>query len=168
MRFFLIITLIIGLSSCNDGDFDTLAFNFSDTVNTCGEHVLYRTSTSNTEALIILLKQADIVDEVGTKIVPITTDNVIYRSFDDVVGSDYFCADIPPLTPLVLAQWLATSSSTSKIKIETSILIDEETGEQTAYKHLITLENLVISNEESQEIFETYVFGSFNTPLSFK
>jgi hypothetical protein len=168
MRFFTILLFLIGVSSCNDGDFETLSFNFDSTVQSCGEYVLYKTSPEKTEALILILDSTDIIDEEGTKSIAISADKVKYRVFDKNVGSDYFCATIPPLTPTVIYEWTAIAGSLNKIEIVTTKNLDESTGEITGYKHQIDLVNLILENEGKQEVFENFNFGSFDTTVSKK
>lgn len=151
--------------SCDDGDFDMLQFNFETTVNTCGSYVLYRTSSEKTEALVILLNETDIIQEVGINAVPITAANVIYRIFNESLGTDYFCAAIPPTSPTVLKEWTAISGVNNMINIDTTVILDETDGTITGYKHDLVFTNLVLENEGVQEKYVTYLFGNFTTTL---
>lgn len=165
MRFLLFLSLFISFISCDDGDFDQLQFNFETTVNTCGNYVLYRMSSEKTEALVIVLAETDITQEVGETTIPITETNVIYRIFNESVGNNYFCASVPPIQPTVLKEWKAVSGVNNVITIETSAVYDEKDEELIAYKHELQLTNLVLDNEGIQEKYETYLFGSFTTAL---
>jgi len=165
MRILLFILVLITITSCDDGDFDQLQFNFETTVNTCGSYVLYRTSSEKTEALIISLNETDIVQEVGVKTIPISETNVIYRIFNESLGTDYFCATIPPISPTVLKEWKAVSGINNMINIDTTEIISETDGSITGYKHNLVFTNLVLENEGVQEKYVTYSFGSFTTTL---
>ena len=165
MRFILFLAVTISLLSCDDGNFDMLQFNFETTVNTCGSYVLYRTSSERTEALIISLNETDIIQEVGVETIPITATNVTYRIFNESLGTDYFCATIPPTSPTVLKEWTAISGVNNMITIDTTEIINETDGAITGYKHNLVFTNLVLENEGVQEKYVTYVFGSFNTSL---
>jgi len=168
MRFLTIIMLFIGVVSCNDGDFEVLSFNFEETVQTCGNYVLYKTSPEKTEALILLLDSTEIIQEEGVKSISISSNNVKYRVFDDKVASDYFCSAIPPLTPKVVTEWSALAGASNIITITTTQIIDEESSEVTGYNHQIDMKNLILENEEKQEVFESFNFGSFVTTVSKK
>jgi hypothetical protein len=163
MRYILILSLVFSILSCDDGDFDKLSFELETTVNTCGKYVLFRTNIDKTEALIVVLKDTDIVSEEGSKTISITPENIKYRVFDDSIDNDYFCADIPPLKPSVLKEWNAISGESNQILISTTSIIDETLGIIIGYKHQIDFQNLVIENQDQQEVFESYNFGSFNT-----
>ena len=139
MRFLLFLSFLISVTSCDDGDFDVLQFSFETTVNTCGSYVLYRTSSERTEALIISLKETDIVQEVGVKTIPITATNVIYRIFNESLGSDYFCAEIPPISPTVLKEWTAISGENNMINIDTTEIISETDGSISGYNIFLFL-----------------------------
>lgn len=165
MRFLLFLFVFSTIISCDDGDFDQLQFNFETTVNTCGNYVLYRMSSEKTEALVIVLAETDIAQEVGETTIPITETNVIYRIFNESLEDTYFCASVPPIKPTVLKEWKAISGLNNEITIETSAVYDTENQELIAYKHKLILTNLVLENEGIQEKYETYLFGSFTTPL---
>ncbi len=160
------IFIIFTFLGCDDGSFEIPSFEFSDTVQTCGNYVIYRTNTDQTEAFIIQLSDTDIPNEVTSAPieVPITNSNVQYRIFDGTVGADYFCADVPPVTPQVRKNWQGISGDDNKIIIETT----EDTnlnGQLIGYKHQITLHNLVLENDGERQVYETYYFGSFTTAL---
>ena len=165
MRILLVVLVLINITSCDDGNFDQLQFNFETTVNTCGSYVLYRTSSEKTEALIILLNETDIDQEVGVKTIPITATNVICRIFNESIGSDYFCTVIPPTSPTVLKEWQAVSGVNNIINIDTTEILDETDGSITGYNHNLVFTNLVLENEGVQEKYVTYLFGSFTTNL---
>lgn len=165
MRFFLFFFLTMGFLACDDGDFEQLQFDFETTVQTCGEIVLYRTSSEKTEALVVVLSKTDITQEVGVKTIPITDTNVIYRIFNEALGADYFCASVPPTTPIVVKEWKAVAGVNNKITIDTTEIIKEidEIDTVVGYEHILTFTNLILENEGDQEKYETYLFGSFTT-----
>ena len=167
MRFVYVFFLFLGFLSCDDGDFDQIQFDFEESINICGEYLLYRTSPEKKEALIISLNETDVVQEVGEVTIPITPNNIIYRIFSDKVDSDYFCTIIPPAQPTVEKEWLAVAGASNQISIITTEILDES-EEITGYKHNITLHNLVLEDENQQERYATYNFGDFETTLSEK
>ena len=154
-----IFTLFIAftLLSCNDGDFDIPAFEFTDTINTCGESLLYVTNTEKTETLIISLTDTHLGETTGEKSYPIsTTLKVTYRIFDEGIGTDYFCQEIPPATPLVLKELDAQDGS---IVINTTATIEDEIV--TGYEYDISFKNLLFLDNNERIYFETMLFGSF-------
>ena len=166
MRTLFIILSFFILSSCDNGDFEVPSFEFDNTVNTCGSYIIYRTNSDKTEAFIIRLTSQDIKpEETVTPIeVAINPDNVQYRIFDDTVNTDYFCADVPPVSPIVTRNWTAASGSTNKMLIETTAELNTD-NEITGYKHTINLKNLILESNGETQTYETYYFGSFITHL---
>ena len=116
----LVLFFSIGLlSACNDGDFDVPAFEFTEELKTCGEYVLYKTSESNTEAIIMTLTSTSLPSAAGEKTLDVTSSNsVTYRIFSEAIGTDYFCQDIPPIEPSILKELSASDG--------TIIIITEE------------------------------------------
>ncbi len=165
MRIILFITILVNLISCNDGDFEVPSFEFDTTVSHCGTYVLYRTNSNQTEALILQLNPTDIVQEVGDKQIAITSENVMYRIFDDSISADYFCASIPPVEPVVIKEWKAVAGSTNYINIDTTAVMHEDGVTITGYKHELVLHNLILESNDEKITHETYLFGSFNTSL---
>lgn len=167
MRYLIFFLVFITFFSCDDGNFDVLQFNFENKVNTCGNYVLYRTNTEKTEVLILSLAEADIVQEVGTKTILITEENVKYRIFDESLSTDYFCAVVPPTTPIVVKEWKAVPGVNNTITIDTTEIIEEIEDIDTiiGYEHILTFTNLILENEGVQEKYVSYLFGSFETDL---
>ena len=94
--------------SCNDGDFDVPAFEFTETVKSCGEYLLYKTSDGNTEAIALNLAPTDLPTIEGEAEKTLSSSkNVTYRIFDDKIDDNYFCQSIPPLTPQILKELVA-------------------------------------------------------------
>ncbi len=161
--FFILITF-----SCNDGNFEIASFEFEDTVNFCGEFVLYRLSTDgNREALIVTLTDSQIKNE-ETVVIPVSVSTsgsyrVAYRIFDDKVTSSYFCAIIPPVEPKISKNWQGTNGKIL-VKNEAVYAADETTI--TAYNHIIILEDLVLTNGDETLLFDpSYFYGEFQTAV---
>lgn len=159
------IFLFIGLVSCNDGDFEVPSFDFDETINKCGTYVLYRTNDSQTEAFILQLDLNAIPQEVGTNSIAISATNCNYRIFDTEVSADYFCSDVPPVSPVVIRNWEAVAGANNEIQINTSALLDDDGITINAYEHQIVLYNLTLESNGEEIIYETYEFGSFSTAL---
>ena len=154
------------LSSCDDGDLDTSSFEFEETVNVCGDYTLYRLSTiSKREALVVTLTTDQIrKDEEPVAPVAVTQSGpyqVRQRLFDDTVGSDYFCAVVPPADPKVVTEWIGVSGS---ILVENRPIYEEDGTTLKAWEHVIVLDDVVLEKEDERLIFnDMYLFGTFTS-----
>lgn len=158
-----LITLFIAftLFSCNDGNFDIPDFEFSETVNKCGEYVLYRTNDEKTEVIVLTLTPSNLGTSEGDDDINISSSvTVVYRIFDDAIGTDYFCQDIPPATPSIVKDIIAESGT---IKINT---IANLTGTDiTGYTYSIVIEELLFNDEKERIYFESFDFGELEINL---
>ena len=148
-----LLLFLIALVSCDDGDFDIPAFEFTETVETCGEYVLYRTNSDKTEAIALSVKSNFFKNEDGTDDLPISSVNAItYRIFSEAIGSNYFCQAIPPSEPIITKELNAQSAT---INITTTYNTNNET-----YTHQIVIKELLFLDGEERIYFETFDFGS--------
>lgn len=109
------------LFSCNDGDIIVTDFNFDDPqLNWCGDsqsQVLYKINNSGVNEAIAfrfdLTTTAPqfFLTEEGRLTIPLngTTNQVVYRVFDGEVSRDYFCNEIPPVSPQVIREFRSTT-----------------------------------------------------------
>lgn len=159
---------ILLIFSCDDGDFDVPAFEFNETVYSCdlnnSNYTLFR--LSDTEALIVTLTTTQIKNEVSTSVIStnISASNVIYRTFSSDINNDYFCEDIPPVSPTVLSNWTGVSGANNQILIETVEELDD-TSTLIGYRHTITFQNLTLENGNETITYTETDFGSFVTDL---
>ena len=158
-----LITLFIALSffSCNDGDFDVPAFEFTSPVNSCGEYILYITNSNSTEVLALTLSTTQINSEIG--VVSHAISSIVeanYRIFEDGIGTDYFCQSIPPSKPKVLKELNAESGF---INITTSEVLTD--GELTGYTYTINITELLFNDNNERIFFESLDFGVFDVIL---
>lgn len=145
------------LFSCNDGDFDIPAFEFTDTINSCGEYLLYKTNSENTEAIMLSLTKTQLGETAGDKTYSISTSlKVTYRIFDEKIGTDYFCQEIPPATPIVLKELDAVEGD---IIITTLELLKD--GDVIGYEYDISIKNLLFLDNNERIYFETMPFGTY-------
>jgi len=155
MRKIVILLLALVLNSCNDGNFQVPSFNFTETVNHCGEYVLYRTNTKKTEVLTLVLSLNEINTTVQTKTYPISNlMPVNYRIFDSPIGTNYFCQTIPPANPNVLKELNAIDG---EVTITTTSV--KENDIITGYDYNITINNLLFKDGDQKVFFETFNFG---------
>ena len=159
-----LITLFITISllSCNDGDFDVPEFEFSETIKTCGEYIIYRTNTENTEVIILNLSPSNLGTVEGDKDVNLSSSVTIhYRIFDDAISDNYFCQNIPPATPILLKELIAESGT---LHIKTTA-IKSSTEEITGYKYSITISDLLFNDIKERIFFESFDFGELEINL---
>ena len=153
-----IITLFLAFSlfSCNDGNFDVPIFEFTDTVNSCGEYILYVANSDDTEVLVLTLNTTHINNELGDTTYSISSSlEVNYRIFEDGIGTDYFCQAIPPITPIVVKELNAESGTIHITTAETS----------NGYSYTITISDLLFNDSDERILFETLNFGVFSLTL---
>ncbi|MFK5957717.1 MAG: hypothetical protein QM495_02490 [Lutibacter sp.] len=153
-----IITLFIAITllSCNDGNFDVPAFEFTDTVNSCGEYVLYIANSNSTEVLALNLTTTQINSTAGEKSYAITPSMVNYRIFEEGIGSNYFCEDIPPSSPKVVKELIAESGNINITTVEI-----ESNGSVIGYEYTITISDLLFNDNDERILFESLNFGVF-------
>ncbi|WP_152286479.1 hypothetical protein [Flavicella marina] len=130
LSFLLFLTFFL---ACDDGEFNVPSFDFDGlTINNCGNLVFYKTTSSATESLMIQL-DVDNTDDIFFK-VPFDeqpfqisesgVNSMSYRIFNDALGNDYFCQDIPPTTPVVSESWTGEGT----LLITNTIALDDNDG----------------------------------------
>lgn len=109
------------LVSCDDGDLIVTDFSFEDrNVERCmgagDTQVFYkRNNVGSNEAIALVFQlQPDsetfLINEEGILPIRLNEQNqVIYRTFDSEVGSNYFCSEVPPTAPNVIEEYQSTS-----------------------------------------------------------
>ena len=157
MKKLIILFIAFSLFSCNDGDFDVPAFEFTETVNSCGEYILYIKNSNSTETLVLTLNSSDLGTTEGETSFEIPTNTTVtYRIFKEGIGETYFCQDIPPATPHVLKELTATSGTVT-------ILTTLESTDN--YSYTINISELLFDDNNERIFFENLSFGIFT--LSF-
>jgi len=164
---FAILFLLFSLS-CDDGNIDISSFEFEETVNVCGEYVLYRLSTDgHREFLMVTLTDDQIKNSIDPVLPVSVTQTGLYtvtdRVFDSEVTKSYFCTVVPPSEPKVTKDWRGTSGN---ILVKNEPVYDTDGVTIKAYNHIIVLNNVVlVSGDESLIFGDTYLFGTFTTNL---
>lgn len=157
MKKLILLFLAFTLFSCNDGDFEIPSFEFTDTISSCGEYLLFKKNSDGTEVLILTLSQSQLGQSEGEKTINISAGNLVYRIFDEAISDNYFCVSIPPTTPIVLKDVLAESGT---INIITTILKNEN-EEITGYQYDISFSNLLFLDNGGRIYHENFNFGTF-------
>ena len=161
MKKLILLFLTLSLFSCDDGNFDIPAFEFTTTVNSCGEYILYKTNSNSTEAIVLTLNPSNLGTIEGESTVTISTySSVIYRIFNDGIESNYFCQDIPPATPVVVKELIAESGT---INILTTANLTDSII--TSYTYEISISNLLFNDISERIFFENFDFGTLDISL---
>ncbi len=175
-RLLSILLLSFCINSCDDGEFEIQSFDFSSVaasqcIGANASFFIYY--TNEREALFLQIPATNfpnIITPINTpRIVNITSSNkVIYRVYNGNVTSTNICSAIPPVSPIVVEEWNATSGV---IEIETfaNRQTNETTGQSfiTGYTHTIKLVNtLFIKGDGNQQLFDELTLGAYVTPAS--
>jgi len=159
MKKLLILFLAFTLNSCNDGNFDVPAFEFTETVNKCGSYVLYLTNTQKTEVLVLTLPSTAL-GSTPTVTLPISaTVAVTYRIFDKAIGTDYFCQGIPPLEPKILKELKAKADEGGTINIVSTEILTNSVV--TGHDYKINISKLLLTDGNEVIYHENFAFGTF-------
>lgn len=116
-KVFILLTVAVFWSGCNDGDIVLTNFDFDDqNLETCGEignYVFFKVNTSTQESISLKLNTTDVLFmESGIVTYTLNESNFVnYRKFSDGISSSYFCNAVPPTSPLASQDYLATSGS---------------------------------------------------------
>ena len=166
MKKWLSIPLLFTLLACNDGDLEISAIDFDDTlVQYCDTQVSTLTTLffklNSEEALILELQSGLLKNEESTEDISSSIpgqSQVTYRTFDGSVSSDYFCSNIPPVSPKVIEDILAENG---QVLIST---LRNET-DTTLFDHTISFQNLSLIRENGERITDltTLEYGIITT-----
>jgi len=122
----LVILLLVGMVSCDDGDLIVTSFDFTDlpvrycsTVDnnetTATNYIFYKINPETNEALAFrFTTDIPVLEEISEVDIDLGRSNssfVSYRLFNDAVDSDYFCSDIPPAQPTVSEEYISTEGN---------------------------------------------------------
>ncbi|PHR12052.1 MAG: hypothetical protein COA40_09975 [Aequorivita sp.] len=117
-KIFLIFLASFIFQSCDDGDIIITTFNFDDaSLEVCGElgdYVFYKINPEARESLSLKLGVTDSLYRAqGTASYTLngTANFVNYRTYDGDLADDYFCQSVPPTSPNVTANYVATDGT---------------------------------------------------------
>lgn len=178
-KIFFLITILIAVTACDDGDMTFKTFNFGDTAPVrCGESsILYK--PQGTEVLILDIPPTNFANvpsdtvtidgeiQYQPRIINVGGGNgrIIYRNYDAPVSgaANLFCTDIPSASPSVIEEWQGDGT----IGIATAPVFSTETQRITGYRHTITLIDVSFNKDgETVRIIDNS-FGSVSTPLGY-
>ncbi|MCW5520752.1 hypothetical protein J1N09_12960 [Aureitalea sp. L0-47] len=131
-KYLSILLLGIVLNACDDGDIILTSFDFGDAnLEFCGgqgDYVFYKINSQSFESIALQLGTTDILffeSDTLEFAVNGTSNIVAYRTFNESVGSDYFCDNIPPTTPQVVTSFLGTDGTAT---LFITALLDDNDG----------------------------------------
>lgn len=135
---FLLIFSSIFIQSCDDGDIIVRSFNFDNAeLKTCGDvgnYVFYKVNPDSKESLSLKMEVLDsLYREEGIVNYALngTTILVDYRTYDTALGNNYFCSSIPPTSPNVTVEYVASSGTAV---FTTTFLIEDNDGVPREYE----------------------------------
>ena len=167
-RKILLFAFIIGLFAiaCNDGDLEVenISFENSDVLsckaNDTAVNFLFKYSQKQALILILPTRVLENKEKTVTGTIP-SNFKLYYRTFNDVVTSNYFCNIIAPASPQVT---FASEATGGTVTINTRPIYNENTGALLRYDHQITIDNLVLLNQDQNKIVNSnYIFGTYQT-----
>jgi hypothetical protein len=170
----LIIALVF--NSCDDGNLtqEVISFDTVTTQSCSSNNVIYK--IKGQEALLLQIPASSFTNEPTPVGSPISidinsTNRVVYRFYNGTISSSMFCETIPPSSPTVTDEWIATAG---KIQITTTALktTNATTGRTsiTGYNYNIVFKNITFAKQNGTQVYETFTFGDYIqniTPLVF-
>lgn len=156
------------LNSCDDGDLTLETINFDNaTAQECSlNNVVYKINGNQLLLIEIPATSLPYENKIGDKTFTInSTNKVIYRGYNDAVSSASICSTIPPASPAVTEEWNAIAGT---ISIHTTAIYsaaNPQTGaiKISKYRHAITFNNITFAKPNGNQVYETFVFGDFDT-----
>lgn len=164
-KLFLLLGFTVLLFGCNDGDIIEYEINFEEieTINYCGDLVLYKIKEDPFESLSIQLNATfedfinDYINGDGIKQYSLSVDgnSFVYRSYGNAysasLASNLFCSDIPPNLSITNDD----ISSEGTVTVTTSLVEDDGDGIPAAFED----DNLDEDNDPSTNPTDTDADG---------
>lgn len=162
-----ILLLLLTLLGCSDGDlqietldFDSVSIELCEESATLDTEIFFKRNGS--EALILSLQSDLLKNEASTETITSTIpgqSQLTYRVFNENITSDYFCADFPPASPVVVEEIEADAGQV----LVTTVAVDE-----TNFQHTIQLLDINLTNENGERITDLSIneFGEITTTIS--
>ncbi|OXA97296.1 hypothetical protein [Flavobacterium hercynium] len=162
------------LNGCDDGDLtvDTIDFEQVTTSQACSttNELIYK--LKGQEALLVQVPletfgtDPSLIDEPYIFDINNSTYRVVYRAYSGTIATANICNAIPPTTPNVTEEWVATSGKMEIITVPV-YTTNETTGATriTAYNHNITFKNITFQKPSGPQTQETFIFGDFKSTI---
>jgi hypothetical protein len=168
-----LLILVLLLNGCDDGNLTLETIDFANTTTQfCTDNnIIFKLKEK--EALLLEIPKTNFENNPtvpGTpKVVTIdnTTNRVVYRFYNGKVAETNICNTIPPATPYVNNEWVATSG---KIEITTTTITQAGSiaGSTviTGYNHHIVFTNITFDKGNGTQVYETFPFGDYITTIT--
>jgi hypothetical protein len=174
-RFLGLLFCALLFNSCDDGNIKLETFNFDSAapINSCTVNNGLFFKVKNNEVLVLQTPISTFSNAVTPANAPRTilvnsTNKVVYRLFDSIISSSYFCASFPPAAPTVTDEWNAAdgvAGTSGIIEVTTTQILNPSTQVLTGYNHYVVFKNITFSNGVNSFTYEQYVFGNFVTSI---
>lgn len=153
---------------CSDGDlqietidFDSTSLQYCPSTPTVNTRIYFKINEE--QALILQLQNGLLKNEVSEGTLRSTVPNqsqLTYRIFDETVARNYFCASIPPSTPTVVEEIVASGG-------EILVTTVQKANDPTSFEHRIQLSGISLVNEAGERITDLRIneFGTVTTKI---
>jgi hypothetical protein len=177
--FFLLLCMMTLTTACDDGDFDVQNFDFSTSqtqfCNSGSVNNFFLYKINNNEVLIVRFPESVLANPITPTESPRILDlieiagnvEVIYRLYDNPLTSNSICTTIPPTSPNVIDEWVATSgkiriiSTVNKSNFGTS---SPGANQISGYTHDIEfLEINFLKQNGTEQFYDILEFGNYRT-----
>lgn len=168
MKNFFSLLFCVFICSCDDGDLQIETLDFDNvllqtcntTVSITQNNILFK--INETETLIMNLAANTLKNEAGIinfEISATSATKIIYRIFSDTATKNYFCDAVPPITPTVLEEIIA---SQAEVTITTENI---GTVTEPNYEHTIVINKITLETGSGQRITDLTIknFGTITT-----
>jgi len=166
-----LLAFIILFSSCDDGNLVQEDIDFANVqTKVCtANNIVYKLKEQ--EALLLEIPTSTFVNE-PTGDTPIiinigtTSNRVVYNFYNGTVSTDNICETIPPATPYITDQWIATGGTIQIVTTTQKKTNADNSTRITGYNHNIVLKEVTFAKKNGTQRYETFVFGDYVTPFS--
>ena len=142
-KYFYIAFLLIGFTSCDDGDIIINNFDFGDTtIKSCAKDgkpkVFFKINTEDVfESISLVINNAavsNLKNVISTTTDPIrfnldNNNKINYRLYDGTITNDYFCNTLPPSNPKVIQEFVSVGGTVVITTEEDYINEDDSDGD---------------------------------------
>lgn len=164
-KFTFLLSSLLLLSSCDDGDLVFEELNFSaKEIQTCnslyykinGKELLIVNLANNNNGLI-LDENAPLnqVQNISTS----DLNKIYYRTYSETVNQNTICSTIPPAQPVVVSEYVSNSGALIQY-IRRSNVGYTNNKAIINYNYTINFKNVTLSNGTSEIKYEDYPFGT--------
>ncbi|HLN95761.1 MAG TPA: hypothetical protein VK183_08995 [Flavobacterium sp.] len=172
----LVFIAFFALSSCEDGEIRVQSLDFGDAqVDACdnredADFFLYK--ISGNQAMIVVIPKTELINGVSDETFDIDGSNyqVIYRLYDGPVSAATMCSPIPPSSPQVQEEWVATGGVIRLVNGANFLEVEGSTAVlPDGYTHTLSFENITFDTGDGTVTFddeEPLAYGTYKTEES--